>query len=101
MMLRIALLLASALLASGAASEELPQPDPCEHAIGCARFDPSPEIVAAIQKRYPGAAADAVVFEHPVGRPRSVAFFTKDGMHVSCRLRFKPIRLGKCGVIHA
>jgi hypothetical protein len=71
--------------------------------LGCAG-QASPEIVAAVEKQYPGA--DSVwAFQERLknGKYRYlVTFFTNDGWHKSCRLiRLKPVKFGRCGNIHA
>jgi hypothetical protein len=70
--------------------------------IGCAG-PANPEIVAAVQKRYPNAE-DIWAFEERLknGKYRyQVAFFTNDGWHKACQLTLKPIKLSNCRIVHA
>jgi len=74
-----------------------------EDALGCAG-PANPEVIAAVKKRYPKADADAWAFDETTknGKRRySVTFFNDDGNHISCKLKLKPTRLGRCGIIHA
>src|SRR5262245_49239628 len=86
-----------------------PKPGSCgcvtcdEDALGCAG-PANPEVIAAVKKRYPKADADAWAFDETTknGKRRySVTFFNDDGNHISCKLKLKPTRLGRCGIIHA
>jgi hypothetical protein len=70
--------------------------------LGCGGTANS-EIVAALEKLYPNAETIwAFKSRLKNGKYRYwVTFYTDDGWHMSCRLRFNPVRLGHCGIIHA
>jgi hypothetical protein len=96
--------LAAALLATSAhATDVFEEGVSCsKQGLGCSA-PPSPEIVAAVKKRYPDAD-QFWAFEERLknGKYRySVTFYADDGWHIYCRLRLKPIKLSNCHIVHA
>jgi hypothetical protein len=62
----------------------------------------SPEIVAALRKRYPALEeSDILVFDTFIdgNHTYDVAFYTSK-WHMSCRLRLNPIKFSNCRIVH-
>jgi hypothetical protein len=106
------IIIAAASLVLLASCAELP-PEKCEHfrvdgrtqhTFGCIQ-KAGPDIVAAVRKRYPDLEGDIQLFDDGDDRGADryhLAFFIEDGSHISCRVkRLKPIKLGRCGMVHA
>ena len=78
--------------------------DVATHRVSNCHYDrqpATPDVIAALRNRYPDLQSDDVTVFDDGNHHYDVAFYTRTGWHISCRLTLNPIRISNCRVVHA